>query len=941
MLPARYVEDLDRGVVAIRNASGNAYVGWRLLGTDDPAVAFNVYRAYGTATPVKRNATPLAASTNYLDTGVSFTTDVTYFVRPVINNVEQGDSKRFTLPANAPIRQYLNVPLQIPAGGTTPSGEAYTYNANDTSVGDLDGDGDYEFVVKWDPSNSKDNSQSGYTGNTCLDAYTLEGARLWRIDLGVNIRAGAHYTQFTVYDLDSDGRAEVVMRTAPGTIDGVGHNVILGTDNPATDYRNTSGYNITSPEYLTVFDGTTGAARVTVPYLPNRGSVTEWGDNYGNRVDRLLMAVAYLDGVHPSLVLGRGIFGPQSGYTARNELTAWDYNGSNLTMRWWFKAGSTLNPTYVGQGVYNMVPADVDGDGKDEIIYGAMAIDDNGAPLYSTGRGHGDALHVSDMDPARPGLEVFMPQETTSIGDHRASILRDARTGQLLAAPSVSASDIAAGTYPDVGRGVAADIDPNHLGYEFWDSYSPDIYDAQGAALYPKPSNMFTNFVVWWDGDLSRELLDGTTISEWNNPGRSNFDLDPATAGTQQFALNASSNNGTKSTPSLTADVFGDWREEVIWRRTDNTALEIFTTGIVANNRLYTLMQDTQYREAVAWQNVGYNQPPHPSFFLGVGMVAQTPPNIVLAKVTTAVSNLQAEAAVPDGGTVIESTNPGFNETGYANFPTTGGSLTWNLIDGGGGGASTIRIRYALGGGVSRTARLIVNGVSSGITFANTGSFTTWANLPINVTLNPGRNNTLRIESTGQDAGNVDQIELVTRLDSVKPVLASGAFDVNAHSLRLVFSEDVGTSLSTADFMISGPGGEVVPTALGFDLATSTATLTLPIVLPSGVFTLAAAAASITDFAGNSLAAPIALNFSFLRGDANVDGIVGFDDLLIVAQNYGRATGTLFSEGDFNYDGQIDFDDLLVIAQQYGATLLTSTALPVRSRRRTQIPLPA
>jgi rhamnogalacturonan endolyase len=621
----RQMEYLDRGMVVVRRSSTQAYIGWRLLGTDPSDIAFNLYRSAGGGAPVKLNGSPLTTTTDYVDSTANMTVSNSYYVRPVIGGIEQDASESFTLSANAPVQQFLNVPLDIPPGGITPSGENYTYSANDASVGDGDGDGQYEIILKWDPSNSKDNSQSGYTGNTYIDAYTLEGERLWRIDLGQNIRAGAHYTQFIVYDLDGDGKAEVAMRTAPGTLDGQGNYVLLPRDNALTDYRNSSGYNLTSPEYLTIFNGETGAAMVTVPYLPNRGSVSQWGDSYGNRVDRFLMAVAYLDGVHPSLVLGRGIFGPQNGFTARNELTAWDYNGTDLSLKWWFKAGPSVNSNYVAQGVYNMIPADVDGDGKDEIIYGAMAIDDDGTPLYSTGLGHGDALHVSDMDPSRPGLEVFMPHESPSVYGPAGGEFRDARTGELLF--SIPANN-------DVGRGVAADIDPNSPGYEMWattndpNGGSRYIYSSSGQQLYQMPSNMFTNFVVWWDADLTRELLDGTTISEWNSPGRSNFDLNPGQGGVQQYAPNASSNNGSKSTPALSADIFGDWREEVIWRRSDNTALEIFTTTIAATNRIYTLMHDTQYREAIAWQNVGYNQPPNPSFFLGADMAPPPVPQI-------------------------------------------------------------------------------------------------------------------------------------------------------------------------------------------------------------------------------------------------------------------------------------------------------------------------
>ncbi len=622
---ARQVEKLDRGLVVVRPTSGTAYIGWRMLGDDPTDVAFNLYRSTNGGTPVKLNATPITQSTNYVDGGVNLSLENSYFVRAVIDGQEVEASESYSLPANATIEQHLTIPLVIPAGGTTPSGEDYTYSANDASVGDLNGDGQYEVILKWDPSNAKDNSQSGYTGNVYIDAYTLQGDLLWRIDLGRNIRAGAHYTQMALYDFDGDGRSEIIMKTAPGTIDGQGVPVLLGGDSVAADYRNSGGYILTGPEYLTVFDGLTGAQLDTVPFTPARGSVSGWGDTYGNRVDRFTVGVAYLDGFRPSVIFGRGYYGPQSGLQARNEVVAYDWRNGELTQRWIFQAATNgANQDYIGEGAHSLTIGDVDGDGFDEVVYGASVINHDGTGLYATGLGHGDALHMSDMDPTRPGLEVFMVHESPSAyksnGRNAGGELRDARTGELLfQIPSNN----------DVGRGVAMDIDPNHLGYEFWattDEGTRMIYNVSGEALYETSGNMMYNFGVWWDGDLSRELLDGTTISNWNSPGRTNL-VSFGNSGTNSTA-GLSSNNGTKSTPSLTGDILGDWREEVIWRRSDNSALEVWTTTIPTSTRLTTLMHDTQYRVAIAWQNGGYNQPPHPSFYLGTGMTAPPQPAI-------------------------------------------------------------------------------------------------------------------------------------------------------------------------------------------------------------------------------------------------------------------------------------------------------------------------
>ena len=616
----RQVEYLDRGVVAVRPSTNAAYVGWRLLGNDSIDVAFNVYRSTGGGQPVRLNGEPLVDTTDFVDSSVNFNVENTYFVTAVVGGIEQSPSQPFTLGstgAAVPIQQHVDIPLSIPAGGTTPDGGSYTYSANDATVGDLDGDGQFEIILKWDPSNSKDNSQSGYTGNVYVDAYTLEGELLWRIDLGHNIRAGAHYTQMVVYDLDGDGRSEVVLKTAPGTVDGAGNNVLLGGDQANADYRNSSGYILTGPEYLTVFDGVSGAEIQSIPFPLERISASTWGDSYGNRVDRYLSGAAYLDGIRPSIVWARGYYGPQGGFNARNEVVAIDWRDGELTQRWRFNAATNgANPEYIAQGSNALVMADVDGDGFDEIIHGAAAIDHDGTPLYSTGLGHGDALHVSDMDPSNPGLEVFMVHESPgayeSDGRDAGGELRDAQTGELLyQIPSNN----------DVGRGVAADIDPNHVGYEFWATTNEGtrmIFNVSGDALYETPGNMMYNFAVWWDADLSRELLDGTTISEWNNPGRSNL-VSSGNSGINNSS-HLSSNNGSKSTPSLVADLFGDWREEVIWRRSDNTALEIWTTTIPATSRLTTLMHETHYRSSIASQNVAYNQPSHPGFWLGEGM---------------------------------------------------------------------------------------------------------------------------------------------------------------------------------------------------------------------------------------------------------------------------------------------------------------------------------
>ncbi|WP_291913924.1 rhamnogalacturonan lyase [Chitinophaga sp. CB10] len=596
----RNMEYLNRGVVAIAAPEGGNFVSWRSLVTDPDNAAFNVYRGN-----VKINNQPLKNVTWLLDKAADTAATLGYQVRMVVNGKEKESSEVFTKKTGS--KPYLSIPLQLPEG----------YSANDGSVGDVDGDGAYEIILHA-TGRAHDNSHAGLTDPPVFQAYKMDGTLLWTINLGKNIREGAHYTQFLVYDLDGDGKVEVVMKTADGTMDALGN--VIGDS--TKDWRNDKGYILAGPEYLTVFDGKTGKAMATTNYIPARhpSSLTPtteelkaiWGDGYGNRMDRFLACVAYLDGKHPSFVMTRG-------YYTRTVLAAWDYKDGKITHRWTFDSDEPggRNRAYRGQGNHNLTVTDLDNDGKDEIVYGAMVIDDNGQGLYSTGLGHGDALHVTDLDPEHPGLEIFDIQERF---DDAGASFRDARTGEILwKKASVKAGEDGEGP----GRGLALDIDPRYPGSECWVAGAgiTGLFDAKGNVISEKapPS---CNMGIYWDGDVLSELLNGTTIDKWdylNSKGNRLFDA-------RQY--DCVSNNGTKSNPVLSADLFGDWREEVIYRTADNKELRIFTTTIPTDVKLYTLMQDPQYRLSIVWQNVGYNQPPHTGYHLGQGMKTPAKPNI-------------------------------------------------------------------------------------------------------------------------------------------------------------------------------------------------------------------------------------------------------------------------------------------------------------------------
>ena len=589
-------EKLSRGLIGIPTEEG-MYFSWRMTLEDAAGLQFDLYRSSGGGAEVKLNKEPIDRTSDFLDRTVDYTVDNRWTLKATT-----GEVAIWTRLKGEERNPYLSVPVCKPEDGEI-AGESFTYTANDCSVGDLDGDGEYEIILKWSPSNSKRPPQRGFTGNTYLDAYKMDGTRLWRIDLGPNVRSGAATTNFLVFDFDGDGCAEICCKTGDGTVDGLGHRI----GDAQADWRTwdkkspTYGKIVNGPEYLTVFEGRTGKELDSKEYIPTRYPLDGWGgvggncgnDNTGGRSDRFTAGVAFLDGKTPSPVMVRGWYG-------RTVVAAWTFTNGALKHTWTFDSAAPGWEAYSGMGNHSVTVADFDGDGCDEICVGAMTVDHDGKGLFTTGLRHGDALHAGRFIPSRQGMQVFGVHENE--GDNEivkrtpAVAMFDGATGEIIWQDGLG---------QDAGRGVAADIDPRYDGAECWCNIGGLRRGDTGEIISNrKPDSC--NFTIYWDADPLAELLDHVSISKWNwNTESTDLLLK---------AERVVSNNGTKGNPCLSGDILGDWREEVIWPSEDQTELRIYSTTIPAVDRRATWMNDRQYRLAIAWQNVAYNQPPHSSF---------------------------------------------------------------------------------------------------------------------------------------------------------------------------------------------------------------------------------------------------------------------------------------------------------------------------------------
>lgn len=613
---ARTMEYLDRGVYAVKSDDG-VFVSWRILATEyGEDIAFNVYRNGSLV-----NKTPIDDKTNFVDK--SGKAGDVYTVVMIMDGKFYESEEVTALAEN-----YISIPAQKPEGLTDKDGNEVTYTLNDASTADVDGDGQYEIVVKWLPDDAFDSGSAvSPSGPTLFDVYEMDGTALWRLNLGLELPSGAHFNQFMVYDMDEDGKAELFVKTSDGTVSyRPNANGLFDMNDESTivsyigDKAVTPGSNINSNghasdnsnEYITVFNGMTGEEVDTIDYVNTTGDYADWGkEDGGNRSARYNIAIAYLpadkDDSNCTTTIPAVLF--NRGYYDKTTVAAYTLRDGKLCLEWNFvKENGT---EYSGKGNHNLATGDIDKDGFDELVLGAIAIDHDGSVLWVKNgvdgqdyAGHADAIHLAAMNPDNNDLYVFTPQENTA-ATYNYSLV-NAKTGTRWMASWFSKKD--------VGRGVAANITPNP-GYESWAAATGSgIYGFDGSIISTS-KNLPFNWVLYWDGDLLSELGDGkgtegnTVISKYN------WNTEECDV-LEQFA-DTKMCNWSKNTPSLTADILGDWREEVIVRNEDDTELRIYMTTIETDYMIYTLMHDPVYRNSVASQNSSYNQPSHVGIYLG------------------------------------------------------------------------------------------------------------------------------------------------------------------------------------------------------------------------------------------------------------------------------------------------------------------------------------
>jgi hypothetical protein len=596
-------------------------------------------------------------------------------------------------------------------------------------VGDLDGDGEYDYVIDrlapFDPTNNDIG-----LGNQFLEAYKRDGTRLWQIDMGPNSRntyniepgsttlSMGMYDGVTVYDLNGDGKAEVILKIANGVKFPNG-----------TTFTNSDNLR----QFIAVIDGMTGNMLANTAFPTDFLASGSLGTQLG---------IGYPNGTTPSIYFwGRNRNDDKS---FNDVFACWSWTGgSTITQNWKLPLAAGASPQAAS---HQMRIIDVDGDGKDEMATGDFMVNSNGTLRYIlSGVIHGDRFYIAKMDPSRAGLQGYGIQQNNPSG--LLEYYYDATTGTVLWRHSTTP-----GTLVDVGRSLVGDVDPSKAGYEVWSFQG--LYNGPTNTLAEPDTNLrpYPTHSIWWDGDVLNEGLNDSKIEKWDPSNPTTTNSTPRLETLSNYGAVIAGHN-----PMFFGDIFGDWRTEVIAMNSSYTELMIFTTDIPTTTRVYTMAHNPAYRCQMTIK--GYMQSPLLDYYMGAGMATPPVPNIRYVGTSSSGVTIQGESAVLAGGVTIDTNRTGFNGAGFLNFPVTGGSAQFNGINGGTGGSKTITIRFSNGASAgARTGLLLINGVAQNITFPNTADWNTWATQNVTITLASGTSNTIRLESNGQDLANIDEL---------------------------------------------------------------------------------------------------------------------------------------------------------------------------------------